>query len=147
MDFIDRWVYKLTGRKVPVFQVVDVSDNGLIKSVVLMPWVKRHNSLLETWNTIGAEISPNHEGYITYTDASGLTQPAYAEYKGRTCNLYIRPRAAPNLEKVIGSAATIDDIGEALDMGKSMRNLVIGIVIGMMLWAGLIGPVLSTLAS
>lgn len=147
MDFIDRWMYKLTGKKIPVFQVVDVGENGLIKSLVLTGWIRRKNSLLESWNTDGAEISPHHEGLITYTDASGLTQPAYAEHKGRTCNLYVRPRNAPNHEKTIGAAATIDDIAEALDMGKSIKNLVIGMLIGVMLGWLIIGPMFNKILS
>ena len=145
MDFVDKWMYKLTGRKIPVFQIVDVGENGIIKSLVLSRWIRRNNSIIEGWNVVGAEISPNHEGLITFTDESGLTQPAFTEYKGRTCNLYVKPRNAPNVEKVIGGGATIDDIAEALDMGKSMRNLIIGAFIGMAIYAMFIGPMFSAM--
>jgi hypothetical protein len=146
MDFIDKWMYKLTGRKIPVFQIVDVGENGIIKSLTLSKWIRRDNSLIESWTVKGAEISGNHEGLVTYTDESGLTQPAFAEYKGRTCNLYVKPRNAPNAEKVIGSGAMLDDIAEAMDMGKSMRNIIIGMFIGMAVYAMFIGPIFSAMA-
>lgn len=147
MDILNRWMYKLSGRKVPVFRVVDVGANGLIKSISLKKWVDRPNSLIESWEVIGASKSDNGEGLVTYTDESGLTQPAYAEYKGRTCNIYVRPRAAPNHEKTTGAAATIDDVAEALDMGKSMRNMLIGFIVGCIAYAGLIGPMLAAVMS
>ncbi|MCK9593922.1 MAG: hypothetical protein M0Q91_18125 [Methanoregula sp.] len=147
MDFFDRWMYKLAGRKIPVFQVIDVGSNGLVKSMTLSKWIRRDNSLLETWHVQGAEISQNHEGLLTYTDDSGLTQPAFAEYKGRTCNIYVQPRAAPNQEKVIGTLSMIDILGEALDLGYSNKKMFIGIFIGMALWAMLLGPMFGTIFS
>jgi hypothetical protein len=147
MDFLDRWMYKFMGRKVPVIKIVEVGENGYIKSLVFSRWVRRANSLLETWNTEGAEISPNHEGMLTLTDESGLTQPAYAEYKGRTCNLYIQPRKAPNIEKVIGAGATIDDIASALDLYPSMRDKLIFMFIGIALGWLIVGPMITTMLS
>jgi hypothetical protein len=143
MDFLDKIFYKLGGRKVPVFQVMDVDDeHGKIKSMSLLKWVKRPNSLLETWNVIGAEIDTD-AGPIEYIDESGLRQLAFVEYLGKTCNLFTEPRYAPNLEKVIGSAATIDDIAEALDIGRSMKNFVIGGLLGIILGWWLIAPIWS----
>jgi len=147
MDLFDRWMYKLAGRKIPVFQVIDVGSNGLVKSMTLSKWIRRDNSLLEAWHVQGAEISQNHEGLLTYTDDSGLTQPAFAEYKGRTCNIYVQPRAAPNQEKVIGTLSMIDILGEALDLGYSNKKMFIGIFIGMALWAMLLGPMFGTIFS
>jgi len=147
VDFITRWTYKLTGRKVPVFRVIDVGTNGLIKSLSLLQWVDRPNSLYESWEVKGAEKSPNGEGLIQFVNEKSLTVPAYVEYKGRTCNLYVRPRGYPNVEKVIGSGVMIDDLAEALDMGKSMRNIVIGILIGIMLGWLFIGPAFNTMLS
>lgn len=144
MDLIDRWMYKLAGRKVPVFQVVDVEEDGKIKSVTFGEWLRRNNSLLETWHVQGAEID-GKEGLLTYTDKSGLTQPAYAEYKGVTCDLYIKPRAAPNHEKTIGTLAMIDILGEALDLGYSNKKFVIGMFAGMAVWAMFLGPIFSTM--
>ena len=145
MDFIDRWMYKLTGKKIPVFQIVDVESDGKIKSLTLANWLRRHNSLLETWNVLGCEIDP--EGLLSYTDPSGLTQPAYAEFKGITVPLYVSPRTYPNHEKTIGGAATCDDLAEALDMNKSIKNLVIGMLIGIMLGWLIIGPMFNTILS
>lgn len=147
MKFLDRWMYKLTGRKIPVIQVIDVGPNGLIQSVAIKPWVQRKNSLINSWEVEGAEISKNHEGLITYTDPSSLTQPAYVEYKGRTCNIYVQPRNAPNVEKIIGAGAMIDDISEAMDLNKSMKQLVIGLLIGICLGWLIVGPMFNTMLS
>ena len=147
MDFIDRWMYKMTGRKIPVFQIVDVDENNAVKSIALAKWVRRDNSLLETWHVQGAEISPGHEGMVTYTDDSGLTQPAFMEYKGRTCCMYVEPRAAPNQEKVIGTLSMIDILGEALDLGYSNKKLVIGMFVGMAIWAMFLGPIFGKMLS
>ena len=143
MDFLDKIMYKLGGRKVPVFQVMDVEqEHGQIKSMSLLRWVRRPNSLLETWNVIGAEINPD-AGPIEYIDESGLKQLAYVEFLGRTCNLYTEPRYCPNLEKVIGSAATLDDIAEAFDTGKSLKNLVVGLLFGLFIGWWIIAPMWS----
>jgi hypothetical protein len=146
MDLIDRWVYKLAGRKIPVFQVVDVDDSGKVKSLTLSKWVRRDNSLLEAWHVQGAEID-GKTGLLAYTDDSGLTQPAYAEYKGVTSDLYVVPRAAPNQEKVIGTLSMIDILGEALDLGYSNKKLVIGMFVGMALWAMFLGPIFGKMLS
>jgi hypothetical protein len=147
MDFIERWSFKVFGKKIPVFQIVEVAENGWIKSIVLAKWVRRKNSILQTWNNEGAEISANAEGIINYTDESGLTQPAYAEYKGRTCNLYVRPRNAPNHEKTIGVGATIDDIAQAMDLNPSMRDKLIFMVIGILAGWLIFGPMINKILS
>ena len=146
MDFIDKWMYKLAGRKIPVFQVVDVEEDGTIRSLTFGKWIRRNNSLLEAWHVQGAEID-GKEGLLTYTDESGLTQPAYAEYKGVTCDLYIKPRTAPNHEKTIGTLAMIDILGEALDLGYSNKKLVIGMFVGMAIWAMFLGPIFGKMLS
>jgi hypothetical protein len=145
MDFIEKWKYKLLGRTIPVFNVVDVDAENKVKSLTFGKWIRRPNSLLETWNVIGAEIEKG-EGLIVYTDDAGLTVPAYTTFKGKTHNLYVEPRTAPNLEKVIGSAANLDDIAESMDLGKSMRNMVIGLLIGIMIGWLFIAPIVNGMA-
>ena len=147
MDFIDKWMFKLTGRKIPVFQVEEVGENGFVKSLTLSKWVRRKNSLVKTWDNIGAEIRPHGEGLLSYTDEGGLTQPAYAEYKGKTCNLYIRPRNAPNHEQTIGNYATIDDITQALGLAPSMREKMIFLLIGVMMGWLFVAPMANGIMS
>jgi hypothetical protein len=146
MDFIDKWTYKLFGRKVPVFRVRDVGQNGEIKSISLLKWVDRPNSLIESWNVIGAEKSGAGVGLLQFTDEAGLTQPAFVEYKGRTVSLYTEEITTPNLEKVIGSGAMLDDIAESMDLGKSMKNMVIGILIGIMIGWLFVAPIVNGMA-
>ena len=147
MNFIDKWMFKLTGPKVPVFKVMDVDKEGAIKSLILAKWIRRSNSVIDKWNVEGSVIDPEHKGIIRYTDESGLTQQAYIEHKGTTCDLYVEPNPFPNYEKVIGAGAMVDDIAESLDLGKSMKNLMIGLIIGILLGWWVVGPMMSGIMS
>lgn len=146
MDFLDKWIYKLTGPKIPVFNVEIAEEDGKVKAFTFSKWLRRANSLMETWHVKGASIEEG-EGRITYTDESGLTQPCFATYKGKTHDLYVTPRSYPSVEKIIGAGAMMDDIAESMDMGKSMKNMLIGCVIGIMLGWLIIGPMLNTVFS
>ena len=145
MDFIDKIIFKLVGRKVPVFQVKDV-DNQRVKTIRFAKWADNPNTLLEKWNIEGAQKT--NSGKITYIDESGLSQLAYVEYLGQTVDLFVSKgfEDVPNREKVIGGLLTIDIFGELLDIGKSMKNTAIGVFIGMALWAMFLGPMLGAMA-
>jgi hypothetical protein len=59
---------------------------------------------------------------------------------GRTCDLYAAPYYSgkrPDREDVIGKAATMDDIADAMDLGKSMKNLGIGLIIVLLVGASI----------
>jgi hypothetical protein len=145
MDFIEKLMFKLSGRKVPVFQVKDV-DHQKIKTLRLSRWVDNPNTLLEKWDITGAEKS--NAGKITFIDESGLSQIAYIEYLGQTVDLWVSKglEDVPNREKVIGGLLTIDIFGELLDIGKSTKNIAIGFIIGCIVYASFIGPMLSAMA-
>ena len=66
---------------------------------------------------------------------------------GKTINLYTKPWDYPNQEDTIGHAATMDDITDAMDLNKSMRNMAIGMILGIGLGAFIIGPMLTTMLS
>lgn len=144
MDFVDKWMFKLTGRKVAVFQVKDV-DQQKVKTIRLARWQDNPNTLLEKWDVQGAE--KGNAGKITFIDESGLTQIAYVEYLGQTVDLFVSKglEDIPNREKVIGGLLTIDIFGELLDIGKSSKNILIGFFIGCLVYATFIGPMLGAM--
>lgn len=144
MDFIDKLMFKLTGRKVAVFQVMDV-DNQKVKTIRLARWVDNPNTLLEKWDVKGAE--KHNAGKITFIDESGLSQVGYVEYLGATIDLFVSKgfEDVPNREKMVGGLLTIDIFGELLDIGKSTKNIVIGFLIGCAVYATFIGPMLGAM--
>ena len=146
MDIIEKAMFKMTGRKVPVFQVMDV-DHQRIKTIRLARWQDNPNTLLEKWDVQGAQKT--NAGKITLIDESGLSQLAYVEYLGQTVDLWVSKgfEDVPNREKVIGGLLTIDIFGELLDIGKSMKNMLIGIFVGMALYGLFIGPMLQAMLS
>jgi len=145
MDFIDKWMFKLTGRKVSVFQVKDVSEQK-VKTIRLSKWQDNPNTLLEKWDVQGAQ--KGNAGKITFIDESGLSQIAYVEYLGETIDLFVSKgfEDVPDREKIVGGLLTIDIFGELLDIGKSSKNYIIGAFMGMAIWAMFLGPMLAAMA-
>lgn len=146
MEFIEKLLFKMTGRKVPVFQVLDV-DNQKVKTLRFSRWQDNPNSLLYRWDVQGAQKT--NAGKITFIDESGLSQIAYVEYLGQTIDLWVSKgfEDVPNREKVVGGLLTIDIFGELLDIGKSMKNMLIGIFVGMALYGLFIGPIIGAMLS
>lgn len=142
VDFIEKIMFKMTGRKVPVLQVMDV-DHQKIKTLRLGSWKDNPNTLLEKWDVAGAQKT--NSGKITLINEAGLSQVAYVEYLGQTVDLWVSKgfEDVPNREKVIGGLLTIDIFGELLDIGKSSKNIVIGFLIGCAVYATFIGPILG----
>jgi hypothetical protein len=144
MEFLEKLMFKLTGRKVPVFQIKDV-DHQKVKTLRLSKWVDNPNTLLEKWDIQGAE--KRNAGKITFIDDAGLSQIAYVEYLGQTVDLFVSQgfEDVPNREKVVGGLLTIDIFGELLDIGKSTKNILIGFIIGCIVYASFIGPMLGAM--
>ena len=131
-NYIERIMFTLFGRTVPVVRVADIDDTGKINTLQILPAVKdRANSLVDTFGAVGWEKVPGR-GYITFIDAQGVQQGAHVvSQAGMTVNLYTEPRGYPNWEEVIGKGATADDIADNMDLEKSNRKLFLGIAIGM----------------
>ena len=147
IKFIEQWKFKLQGRAVPVIKCDDVDEFGQIKTVhIAGDWKIRANSLVNTWDAKGEEICRDSKK-ITLINEKGISSSAFVVYGGKTINLYTQPQAFPNREDIIGKAATMDDIAEAMDLNKSMKNMVIGLLIGIGLGAFIIGPMLTTMLS
>ena len=147
MRFIEKIKFKLTGKSVPVVKVSDIAEDGRVCTLHMVGDVKdRPNSLVDAYNVNGWEKEQGTQ-MIQVIDQKGIKTMAWiASEAGRTVNLFVHPYfkdAAPNREDIIGAAATMDDIAEAMDLGKSMRNLLIGLFIGIGLGMFILGPMLS----
>jgi hypothetical protein len=144
MEALEKIIFKLTGRKVPVFSVMDVDDQK-VKTIQFGRWKENPNSILEKWDVKGAQKTK--AGRITFIDESGVSRQAFFEHKGATVDLYISKEFAdlPDREKVIGGLLTIDIFGELLDIGKSSKNILIGFLIGCAVYATFIGPILQAM--
>lgn len=148
IKYIEQLKFSLTGRSVPVIRVSELDDTGKVGTIHNVGMVKdRANSLVNTWDEKGWEKQKDTRP-VALIDPKGNTALAWiVSEDGRTVNLYTQPTAFPRREVVIGHAATMDDIADSMDLGKSMRNLVIGLIIGVMLGWLIIGPMLNTVMS
>lgn len=135
IKFIEQWKFKLQGRAVPVMKVEDIDSNGKITTLHFLGNCKRRaNSLVSTWDAKGWEIDPRY-GPIRYIDDKGIESLIYVVSEaGNTAPLATRINTFPNLEEVLGKGATMDDISEAMDLGKSMKNIMIGALLSAPVW-------------
>jgi hypothetical protein len=135
IKFIEQWKFKLSGRAVPVIKVEDIDASGRITT---LHWLgnckKRANSIISTWDAKGWEIDPRY-GSIRYIDDKGIESQIYivSEY-GKTSPLATEIFKFPNQEDAIGKAATMDDVVDAMDLGKSVRNFIIGALVSAPVW-------------
>lgn len=145
VKFFEQIKFRLIGRAVPVVHAADIDAEGKINSLEIKGDLKkRDNSIVATWNAKGCEID-RRCGLIALTNEKRFTVQAYiTSEQGKTISLYTIPRSYPNLEDIIGRGAMLDDISDATDIGKSVKNYVIGIVIGIVIWM-LLGPVFGAM--
>ena len=131
IKFIEKIKFKLAGRAVPAMKVEDIDVIGQVRTIHFLGSVKkRPNSLVTTWDQKGWEIDPAC-GTIRYIDEKGIESQIYVvSESGKTCEISTHWMTHPALEEIIGKAATMDDIAESMDLGKSVKNLVIGAAIG-----------------
>lgn len=143
---IEKIKFAMSGRSVPVIKVDDVETDGKIKTIHFLGWIKkRPNSLVVTWDEKGYEIDKDM-GLVNLIDEGGFRQPAYVvSTRGKTVDLYTQPYGGTNFEDVIGKAATADDIADNMDLGKSMRNLLIGILLGAGIGAFILAPLIQSI--
>jgi hypothetical protein len=145
---LERIKFAMGGRSVPVIKVDDIDENGKIKTINFLGEIKkRPNSLVVTWDEKGYEIDKS-AGLINLIDEKGIRQPAYiVSVQGKTVDLFTQPYKGKNFEDVIGRGAMCDDISDNMDLGKSMRNLLIGGVIGAGVGMFILGPLLTKMMS
>jgi hypothetical protein len=149
MKIIEQLKFKLTGHAVPVMRVseVDQDEKGLIRTLWIVGTCKdTPNRLVNTWDNKGWEKAKDTQP-ITRLNEKGIPESVWiVSERGQTVNLYTRPWEGPNLEDIIGKAATVDDIAQSMDLYPSMRDkmifMVIGIFIGLVL-SPMLGAVMS----
>lgn len=123
---------KLFGRGVQTFKIDEIDENGRVLTLRDAGKNKRRaNSIIETWDAKGAEIQAPAVNFIT---SDSLTQPAYIAQGGETVSLYVVKPKYPNREEIIGKAATLDDIADAMDLNKSMKHMLIGGIFSAPVW-------------
>jgi hypothetical protein len=135
LKFLERLVFKLSGRSVPVVRVSDIDVVGKIHSIQFRGKLKkRDNSIVATWDATGYEIRPGHT-MVTIIDEKDTSENGYiVSESGRAVDLYTEPRIQTNVESVVGKFATADDIADNMDLQKSMRYLLIGGVFSAPVW-------------
>jgi hypothetical protein len=145
---LEKLKFKLSGRSVPVVKAADIKEDGQILTLQILGECKdRPNSIIETWNEKGWEKN-KQSSPITFIQENGLKAMAYlVSEKGETINIYTEPTARPNKEDVIGHAATMDDIADSMDLGKSLKNMAIGLMIGIGLGWFIFAPMFTKMMS
>ena len=132
MDFIEKWKMKLFGRGVQTFAVEEIDEHGRVLVFRCVGKTKRRaNSIIETWDSKGSEIHAQPVNYIT---DDHLIEPAYIVSGGETIDLFTRRPTFPDRTEIVGKAATMDDIAESMDLGKSMKNIIIGGILSAPVW-------------
>lgn len=132
MNFIEKWKMKLFGRGIQTFSVEEFDEHGRVLVLRNSGKLKRRaNSIVETWDAKGSEV---HAQPVNFISDDHITQPAYITQGGETIDLFIRKSTFPNREEIVGKAATMDDIADAMDLGKSVKNIVLGAILGAPVW-------------
>jgi hypothetical protein len=148
IKFIESWKFKLRGRVVPVIVAQDISAEGKIGSLFIAGKLgKRDNSLVNAWDEKGYEINRNAMA-IPVTDEKGLVSNTFVvSDAGQTINLYTdpRPKDYPNWATLLGKLFMADDIADNMTLGKSMKNIVIGLIIGALVGTFLLGPMVTAM--
>lgn len=148
IKFIEQWKFRLTGRAVQTVRLTDIASDGIVGTVQLMGDCKiRANSIVNTWDAKGWELDKDARK-ITLINEKGISVNAFVvSDAGNSVNIYTNPSHFPNREDIVGKAATMDDVADAMDLEKSVRNIVIGLVFGIAIGTFILGPMLSTMMS
>jgi hypothetical protein len=144
LKFLERIKFKLSGRSVPVILAEDIAATGIVGTLHMVGDLKdRDNSLLNSWDVVGYQ-KDKYSQRITLIDEKGSAKPCWVVNEaGITTNLYVEPVTTPNLKRLIGASAMLDDLAEAADLGKSQKNLYVGMIVGMLLGAFVLAPMLN----
>jgi hypothetical protein len=108
---------------------------------------KRDNSLVNAWDEKGYEINRNAMA-IPVTDEKGLVSNTFiVSDAGQTINLYTDPRPEdyPNWATLLGKLFMADDIADNMTLGKSLKNIMIGLLIGLAIGTFFLGPMVQAM--
>ena len=145
---IEKLKFKLTGRSIPVIKCMDVEKNdGRINTIQFLGECRdNQNTIHSTWDDKGWEKDPAEGKPVLFINESGIKTLAYiVSESGKTVNLYTTRREHPNSEETIGKLLSWDVLAMAMDMNRSMRNIMIGLFFGIGLGAFIIGPMIQAM--
>ena len=150
IKFIESWKFKLRGRVVPVIVANDIGTDGKIGSLLIKGLQgKRDNSIVDAWDEKGYEIDRDCMA-IPITNEKGIVANTFiVSEKGKTINLYTEPvpTTHPNWASLLGKLFMADDIADNMTLGKSMRNMVIGLLFGIALGVFIFAPMFQQVMS
>jgi hypothetical protein len=146
IKFIEQWKFRLKGRAVPVIVALDIDQDGRIGALHLAGDMgKRDNSIVNPWDEHTYEIDRDAQ-IIPVLNHKGISTNTYIlSEAGKTINLYTYPRREPNLRTILGKFSMADDIAENMTLGKSMKNLLIGLLLGLGIGAFILGPMIQAM--
>jgi hypothetical protein len=146
IKFIEQWKFKLKGRSVPVIVALDIDQNGKIGALHLAGEMgKRDNSIVNPWDEHTYEIDRSAQ-VIPILNGKGMAQNTYiVSEAGKTINLYTFPRKYPDARSILGRFSMADDIADNMVLGKSMKNLLIGVLIGAAVGTFILGPMVTAM--
>ena len=147
IKFLEQLKYRLRGRSMPVIRVMDTDEAGRVLSLELISAAKdRPNSIINGYDVKGWEKDPAY-GPIQVINEKGVVDLRWIVSPiGKTVGLFTQMSAFPDREDAIGARAEFDDITDSMNLGKSLRNVLIGIVIGIIAWMFL-GPIFGAMLS
>jgi hypothetical protein len=85
---------------------------------------------------------------IPVTDEKGLVSNTFiVSDAGQTINLYTDPRPEdyPNWATLLGKLFMADDIADNMTLGKSLKNIMIGLLIGLAIGTFFLGPMVQAM--
>lgn len=146
IKFLEQWKYRLSGRSVPVIRVKDIDCAGMVKSLEIVRGMKdRPNSLVDGWDVKGYEKDPAY-GPIEVINEKGVREFRWVVSPiGKTVGLFTQMSAFPNREDIIGKRAEMDDIADSMDLGKSIKQMAIGLIIGIFIGWLFISPIMGSM--
>ena len=149
-NFIKSWQFKLRGRVVPVIVANDIGTKGKIGSLMIMGNLgKRDNSIVNAWDEKGYEIDRDCMAIPVISEKGIVANTFIVSEKGKTINLYTEPvpTTYPNWASLLGKLFMADDIADNMTLGKSMRNTVVGILVGIALGVFIFAPMFQQVMS
>jgi hypothetical protein len=146
IKFIEQMKFRIKGRAVPVIVALDINQDGRIGALHLAGEMgRRDNSIVNPWDEHTYEIDRDAQ-VIPVLDEKGIALNTHiVSESGKTINLYTYPRAYPNARSILGRFSMADDIADNMVLGKSMRNLFIGLLIGLAVGTFFLGPMIQAM--
>jgi hypothetical protein len=146
IKFIEQIKFRLKGRAVPVIVALDIDKNGRIGALHLAGEMgKRDNSIINPWDEHTYEIDRDAQVIPVLNEKGIATNTHIVSESGKTINIYTTPRREPSARSILGRFSMADDIADNMVLGKSMKNLVIGLLVGLAIGTFFLGPMVQAM--